>query len=446
MSKIDIDKFVCSMVKHYRDLTNADPNITRTIFDDCLQDQNLEYKDGKIMETLGKHGGISPNWKIEAGKWYMCIKDGVFGGYPDGDTQFHQGEVYLADDRGIMDPHNNNFHEDFELEPEGTLYEYFRPATEEEIPDPREYVLKELLDADTIYQMAMNDEMVQEAKGKAVKAISKLPIGEIIYIANTEETQHRLKFKEGDWVVATGEVVYRILKAEVSGVILVDTEGGGNTFDVSVLDDARLWTIQDAKEGDILTSKYKDTVLIFFRLTGDTFISHCQTDGNNFYASALLNDRWISDSFVPATKDQRDFLFSKMKEAGYEWDAEKKELRKIEKPDTIRFTDRENLINCLGVAPTGNPKTIRELLREFFETFSILLSDRDAVYTKAELLSRYKKYEEAIMSVACKQIASEIDVNEMLKFYKGTFTSRRIYSEDVYKEGIEDTIKKIKEI
>ena len=29
----------------------------------------------------------------------------------------------------------------------------------------------------------------------------------------------------------------------------------------------------------------------------------------------------------PATKEQRDFLFQKMKEAGYEWDDEKKELK-----------------------------------------------------------------------------------------------------------------------
>lgn len=32
----------------------------------------------------------------------------------------------------------------------------------------------------------------------------------------------------------------------------------------------------------------------------------------------------------PATKEQRDLLFQKMKEAGYEWDADKKELKKVE--------------------------------------------------------------------------------------------------------------------
>ena len=35
-------------------------------------------------------------------------------------------------------------------------------------------------------------------------------------------------------------------------------------------------------------------------------------------------------NYLPATKEQRDLLFSKMKEAGYEWDSKKKELKKIE--------------------------------------------------------------------------------------------------------------------
>jgi hypothetical protein len=35
-------------------------------------------------------------------------------------------------------------------------------------------------------------------------------------------------------------------------------------------------------------------------------------------------------NYVPATKEQRDILFTKMKEAGYEWDAEHKQLKKIE--------------------------------------------------------------------------------------------------------------------
>ena len=58
----------------------------------------------------------------------------------------------------------------------------------------------------------------------------------------------------------------------------------------------------------------------------------------------------IQDEDVqPATKEQRDLLFSKMKEAGYEWDADKKELKKIVK----RWRDGDNLINGWWIRSNG---------------------------------------------------------------------------------------------
>ena len=39
-------------------------------------------------------------------------------------------------------------------------------------------------------------------------------------------------------------------------------------------------------------------------------------------------DLWVIDEVTPATKEQCDLLFAKMKEAGYEWDNDKKELMK----------------------------------------------------------------------------------------------------------------------
>lgn len=40
---------------------------------------------------------------------------------------------------------------------------------------------------------------------------------------------------------------------------------------------------------------------------------------------------------LPATKEQRDLLFQKMKEAGYMWDTEKKKLKKIDKENLTEF-------------------------------------------------------------------------------------------------------------
>lgn len=43
--------------------------------------------------------------------------------------------------------------------------------------------------------------------------------------------------------------------------------------------------------------------------------------------AAIFYENWLK--IQSATKEQRDLLFQKMKEAGYEWDAEKKELKKL---------------------------------------------------------------------------------------------------------------------
>lgn len=39
-----------------------------------------------------------------------------------------------------------------------------------------------------------------------------------------------------------------------------------------------------------------------------------------------IRDNMHFNEVYPATKEQRDLLFQKMKEVGYEWDSEKKEL------------------------------------------------------------------------------------------------------------------------
>lgn len=51
--------------------------------------------------------------------------------------------------------------------------------------DVRYESLEELLIADNIYQMAMNDEMVQEAKEKAINAIYEMCIGRLLGVDKT---------------------------------------------------------------------------------------------------------------------------------------------------------------------------------------------------------------------------------------------------------------------
>ena len=67
--------------------------------------------------------------------------------------------------------------------------------------DPRYKYLEELLTADDIFQMAMNDEMIEEAKEKATKALSNMSIGDLLGIKKQGEqnpTENTAEWSEED--------------------------------------------------------------------------------------------------------------------------------------------------------------------------------------------------------------------------------------------------------
>lgn len=161
------------------------------------------------------------------------------------------------------------------------------------------------------------------------------------------------KFKVGDWITFYGGNPFKILKIgeEMNGVLdylLLDQNGYNSYFNKTYIDEnARLWTIQDAKDGDVLVCDIDkaeiggdveklpnivSTIFIFKKLINsrDYIHSYCHLYDKCFLG---LQRTMYYNSFVhnisPATKEQRDLLFQKIKEIGYEWDAEKKELKKL---------------------------------------------------------------------------------------------------------------------
>lgn len=145
------------------------------------------------------------------------------------------------------------------------------------------------------------------------------------------------KFKVGDWVVFNNkhQSIYQVEKIEDGYYILRHTHGG--TFRVCVLHDEslRLWTIQDTKDGDVLVciGKYGQEIGIIKEYVGKyggcdkCFETYCFVDWDGIFRTG---EYMGSKEIHPATKEQRDLLFKKMKEAGYEFDFAKKELNKIE--------------------------------------------------------------------------------------------------------------------
>ena len=141
------------------------------------------------------------------------------------------------------------------------------------------------------------------------------------------------KFKVGDWVVLStsdGETVVQIDSIEYfkSGEPRYITSEGrwfGNGTK------ARLWAIEDAKPGDVLSD---GTTIFIFKdlLSKGSVMSYCDydTDSGENDAFCPLSVNLMCSKITPATKEQRNLLFQKIKEAGYEWYDTKLELKEIE--------------------------------------------------------------------------------------------------------------------
>ena len=150
------------------------------------------------------------------------------------------------------------------------------------------------------------------------------------------------KFKVMDWVTNSIETV-QITGYDIDYGYQVDYKGNLQHRDTDIIEkEYHLWSIQDAEDGDVLyTPKGAGVEGIFLikgweqvECTGKTLCSSIgyRVKDDEIVAGGLGAIWWkgVIDPFYPATKEQRDTLFAKMKEAGYKWD--KQEKRLIETP------------------------------------------------------------------------------------------------------------------
>jgi hypothetical protein len=159
------------------------------------------------------------------------------------------------------------------------------------------------------------------------------------------------KFHEGDWVILTAGELSTTLQ-----IVSVDINKKLYWFNDSsylpIVDEECLhhWTIQDAKDGDVLVND-EGKPFIFKGLL-DAEHPNCPVayggvcincyDVEEFCISERY--RWWCDliGVKPATKEQRDALIKAMADAGYEWDAERKELKEIVNKEQIKENLQDN--------------------------------------------------------------------------------------------------------
>lgn len=138
------------------------------------------------------------------------------------------------------------------------------------------------------------------------------------------------EFKVGDWCIDNEDgTIFQIVEVLHNTYTYKTIEGQEySCTHYSLENDARLWNIQDAKGGDTLAFMDGTSGILLYKENTKNFgvLSYCRIIRNSFIDKE--ESGWGSRLLFPATKEQRDLLFQKMKKAGYEWDAEKKELKK----------------------------------------------------------------------------------------------------------------------
>lgn len=130
------------------------------------------------------------------------------------------------------------------------------------------------------------------------------------------------KFRVGDWVT-DGNSVFHITNMDYGCYQFED----GYDFIDSIDAKCHLWTVEDAKDGDVLVAS--DGSIFVFACTDDCYCKHYVALATNgvIVVNKGLKQNWEDSCGVhPATKEQRELLFSKMGERGYQWDADNKRL------------------------------------------------------------------------------------------------------------------------
>jgi hypothetical protein len=167
----------------------------------------------------------------------------------------------------------------------------------------------------------------EESLGIDSETYSKI-VDECIYGEQKPTDKVESKFKAGDWAVSDLDKTTRYI-SEVHNdkynnyyVIKGDVETECDIYEYDRLH--HLWTIQDAKDGDVLVGSYGTFIFM-----GKSNGGYCGVLSNNTFIRSTGNNEWTED-LHPATKEQRDILMKAMDDAGYEFDFDKKELKKIE--------------------------------------------------------------------------------------------------------------------
>ncbi|MBR5395751.1 MAG: hypothetical protein IK144_11845 [Bacteroidaceae bacterium] len=367
---------------------------------DHLKDNNLT-EWAAWLEKQGKQkpaDKVESHFRVEKGKWYICIKNnvgitqgnvyyGISDGYiiddnvrkyncnnwavfqrylrlwtiqdaKDGDVLYHKAEngiEYIVMNK-CLNEHNNidsyfiyNSISGFGIDIPSVLsakYDSITPATKEQ----RDLLFQKMEEAGYEWN-AENKKLKQGEQKASYTTIVETGDGGINALVTRElptdgeqnpTDKVEPKFKVRDWLIFNERhnSVYQVERIDNYRYYLRHYLGGTMSvhFDNELI---RLWTLQDAKSGDVLCDYHEayDNPLIFILKKFERVnFGLVRPSDYSSYCFLTAGDRQMfkegtyhhEHNIKPATKEQREILFSKMKEGGYTFDFENKKLKKNE--------------------------------------------------------------------------------------------------------------------
>ena len=135
-------------------------------------------------------------------------------------------------------------------------------------------------------------------------------------------------FKVGDWVVIEheeGNLTKQIV--EKNGAILYFSDGSKLDMGSENSYNVRFWSIDDAKEGDVLVAS-DGTLFILAKKLDDAVTDHASLSrATKGLIISAGNYRYeVANVCRPATKEELTIMLQRIDEAGYMWDGKAKEL------------------------------------------------------------------------------------------------------------------------
>ena len=196
----------------------------------------------------------------------------------------------------------------------------------------------------------LDDQRVQELAKKLCSKYSQKLYNPSNIENDEQKSANKIeqKFEVGDWIasnLSNSSNLLCIIGIDETNYEVVTPQGSTGVPSIRYIDKHyHLWTIKDVKDGDVI--RLGEVTAIFKKYIGqEKCICYCSFCKNRGFEIPIENGEdnvYGCYNATPATKEQRDLLFQKMKEADYEWNTDNKELKKLVKP---KFKVGDKIVN-----------------------------------------------------------------------------------------------------